>query len=65
MLTAHSLRGGATVAAAEDGVDLPTIRAMLSHRSDNAIFSYTRLTQPQLAEAYEGGRKVLGQNTRV
>ena len=61
MLTAHTLRGGATVAAAERGTDLPTIRSLLSHRSENAIFSYTRMTQPQLAQAYEGTRRLLGQ----
>ena len=61
MFTAHTLRGGATVAAAEAGTDLPIIRSLLSHRSDTAIYSYTRLTQPQLAQAYSGTRKFLGQ----
>ena len=54
MLTAHSVRGGATVAAADSGVPLPTVRAWLSHQSEQAIFSYTRFTQNQLREAYQG-----------
>ena len=54
MLTAHTIRGGATVTAAEAGVPLPTVRAMLSHQSEQAILSYTRLTQGQLQTAYQG-----------
>ena len=54
MLTAHSIRGGATVEAESNGIPLSTVRAMLSHSSENAIWSYTRLTQDQLRTAYQG-----------